>query len=150
VTESGFDAEAFRAFETKGWGGVAASYLDFVTPVTGRLIEPLLDATEIGPGKRVLDIATGPGLVAARAAERGATGAVTVNPVAFVHRLPEAAATWQGILESTVRTAALGVGQPAEVRERLRDTYVRLAREYERDGGLDLPVAALIASGRRQ
>jgi ubiquinone/menaquinone biosynthesis C-methylase UbiE len=40
--------------------------------VTSRLADPLLDAVGAGPGKRVLDIATGPGYVAARAAERGA------------------------------------------------------------------------------
>jgi SAM-dependent methyltransferase len=40
--------------------------------VTSRLADPLLDAVDAAPGKRVLDIATGPGYVAARAAERGA------------------------------------------------------------------------------
>ena len=40
--------------------------------VTSRLADPLLDAVGAGPGKRLLDIATGPGYVAARAADRGA------------------------------------------------------------------------------
>jgi SAM-dependent methyltransferase len=40
--------------------------------VTARVAEPLLDAVSAGTGTRVLDVATGPGYVAARAAERGA------------------------------------------------------------------------------
>ncbi len=40
--------------------------------MTSRLADPLLDAVGAGPGKRVLDIATGPGYVAATAADRGA------------------------------------------------------------------------------
>ena len=40
--------------------------------VTSRLADPLLDAVGAGRGRRTLDVATGPGYVAARAAERGA------------------------------------------------------------------------------
>ncbi len=40
--------------------------------MTSHLADPLLDAVGAGPGKRLLDIATGPGYVAARAADRGA------------------------------------------------------------------------------
>ena len=40
--------------------------------MTSRLADPLLDAVGAGPGKRVLDVATGPGYVATRAADRGA------------------------------------------------------------------------------
>jgi SAM-dependent methyltransferase len=40
--------------------------------VTRRLVEPLLDAARVGAGTRVLDVATGPGYVAAAAAARGA------------------------------------------------------------------------------
>jgi SAM-dependent methyltransferase len=40
--------------------------------VTSRLADPLLDAVGAGPGKRLLDIATGPGYVVARGDDRGA------------------------------------------------------------------------------
>ena len=40
--------------------------------MTSRLADPLLDAVAAEPGVRVLDVATGPGYVAGRAAERGA------------------------------------------------------------------------------
>ena len=41
-------------------------------PGDARVAEPLLEAVGAGTGTRVLDVATGPGYVAARAAERGA------------------------------------------------------------------------------
>jgi SAM-dependent methyltransferase len=70
---SEYDPVAFDAFEAQGWGTKeAAGYDALAGRVTSRLADPLLDAVGAGPGKRVLDIASGPGYVAARAAERGA------------------------------------------------------------------------------
>jgi SAM-dependent methyltransferase len=70
---SEYDPIAFDAFEEVGWGTKEAAHYDALAGrVTSRLADPLLDAVGAGPGKRVLDIATGPGYVAARAAERGA------------------------------------------------------------------------------
>jgi ubiquinone/menaquinone biosynthesis C-methylase UbiE len=67
------DADAFNAFEAAGWEKQASGYEDFFGPITTRLVEPLLDAAEVGAGTRVLDVASGPGYVAAVAAERGAS-----------------------------------------------------------------------------
>jgi SAM-dependent methyltransferase len=67
------DADAFNAFEASGWEQAADGYHRFFGPITSRVVEPLLDAAGVGPATRVLDVATGPGYVAARAAERGAT-----------------------------------------------------------------------------
>jgi SAM-dependent methyltransferase len=73
---SDYDPVAFDEFERAGWGTKeAAGYDALAGRVTSRLADPLLDAVDAGPGKRVLDIATGPGYVAARAAERGAEAA---------------------------------------------------------------------------
>jgi SAM-dependent methyltransferase len=70
---SEYDADAFDAFEEAGWGTKEAAGNDALAGrVTSRLADALLDAVGAGPGTRVLDIATGPGYVAARAAERGA------------------------------------------------------------------------------
>lgn len=68
------DAQAFVRFETAGWrrAGVGDTYHRFFGPITARAVEPLLDAAEVGPTRRVLDVATGPGYVAGRAAARGA------------------------------------------------------------------------------
>jgi SAM-dependent methyltransferase len=67
------DADAFNAFEAAGWETKAAGYDRFFGTITSRLIEPLLDVASVGPGSRVLDVATGPGYVAAAAAQRGAS-----------------------------------------------------------------------------
>jgi SAM-dependent methyltransferase len=50
-----------------------AGYEDFFVPITARLAAPLLDAAGVGPETTVLDVATGPGHIAAAAARRGAT-----------------------------------------------------------------------------
>jgi ubiquinone/menaquinone biosynthesis C-methylase UbiE len=66
-------ADEFGEFEKAGWNkGRAEPYHHGIAAITTRAIDPLLEATGIAAGMRVLDIATGPGYVAARAAERGA------------------------------------------------------------------------------
>jgi ubiquinone/menaquinone biosynthesis C-methylase UbiE len=67
------DADAFRDFEAAGWEEKTAPYHRFFGRITGRAIERLLDAAQVGAGTSVLDIATGPGYVAGRAAGRGAS-----------------------------------------------------------------------------
>jgi SAM-dependent methyltransferase len=65
-------AEQLRVFERKGHDALAESYHDFFSPVTGLAIDPLLRAVHLAPGMRLLDVATGPGTLAAEAASRGA------------------------------------------------------------------------------
>ena len=71
--QGSIDPEAFREFEAAGWEKASDAYHRFFGPITGRLIPPLLDAARVGPGSRVLDVATGPGYVAAQARQRGAS-----------------------------------------------------------------------------
>src|SRR5260370_34663589 len=67
------DADRFNAFEREGWAENSSDAYDRVFgPITGRVIDDLLDVAEVGAHTRVLDVATGPGYVAARAASRGA------------------------------------------------------------------------------
>jgi SAM-dependent methyltransferase len=66
------DAGAFNRFEAAGWERAAGSYDTFFATLTSRLAEPLLDAAGVARGTRLLDVATGPGYVAAAAAARGA------------------------------------------------------------------------------
>jgi SAM-dependent methyltransferase len=65
---------AFRAFELRGWSDehTANEYLDTFGQVTVQAIPALLEAARVGGGTRLLDVATGPGYVAAAAAELGA------------------------------------------------------------------------------
>jgi SAM-dependent methyltransferase len=67
------DPDAFDAFEAAGWQRRADGYDRFFAPITGRLADPLLDAASVTAGTRLLDVATGPGYVAGRAGERGAS-----------------------------------------------------------------------------
>lgn len=66
------DVSEFHEFERAGWERVAGDYHRYFAALTTRFIEPLLDAGGVEPGCHVLDVATGPGYVAAAAAERGA------------------------------------------------------------------------------
>jgi SAM-dependent methyltransferase len=72
MSQSQIDLEAFRNFEKAIHDKLAESYHDAFSAVTNRAIEPLLKAAHIGDGTRLLDVATGPGTLAAKAAERGA------------------------------------------------------------------------------
>lgn len=72
MSQSQFDLEAFRNFERTTHDKLAGSYYDAFSAVTKRAIEPLLKAAHVGKGTRLLDVATGPGTLAAKAAERGA------------------------------------------------------------------------------
>ena len=67
------DADDFDAFEAAGWEEKADAYERMFCDIASRVVDPLLNAAAVGVGTRVLDVATGPGWVAARAAERGAS-----------------------------------------------------------------------------
>jgi len=269
------DPDAFNAFEAGGWEEKAAGYDGFFGRITSQLVEPLLDAASVAAGTRLLDLASGPGYVAAQAAERGASvvgvdvaeamislarrlhpdiefrqadahelpfddasfdavvgncmilhlgrpdrataefvrvlapggtlaltvwdlpdrvrllgvfldavaeaGAtpsedVPVGPdffrfsvdeefdallrehglenravrtIAFSHPVQTPDELWDGFIAGTVRTSALIVRQPEATRRRIRDAFDRLVAGYERDGVLELPVSAKVASGRK-
>jgi SAM-dependent methyltransferase len=66
------EPEAVRAFEHTGWQRAASSYGDSFAHATEPYMAPLLDAAEISQGQRVLDVACGPGHLAATATARGA------------------------------------------------------------------------------
>ena len=66
------DADAFNAFEAAGWEERADAYHRFFGALTARVSEQLLDAAKVDRGRRVLDVASGPGYVAAACAVRGA------------------------------------------------------------------------------
>ena len=72
MNQSQVDLEAFRNFEKTTHDKLAESYHDAFSAVTNRAIEPLLKAAHVTAGTRLLDVATGPGTLAAKAAERGA------------------------------------------------------------------------------
>jgi len=269
------DAVAFNTFEAKGWEGVAGGYDRFWGTVTANACGPLLDAARVGPGTPALDVATGPGYVAAQAAKRGASvigldlaeamvelartlhqgiefvrgdaeelpfldgsfeavvanfmilhvarperaaaeahrvlapgggialsvwdvpararligvlvdavaevgagppahvpegppffrfsdddefrgllsGAgfeeVAVEEISFAHHATSSDQLWDGLTGATVRMAALVGGQDAKTQHRIREAFDRNVAQYTGTEGVDLPVSAKVASGRR-
>ena len=79
MSEQPINADAFRDFERAAHDEIAEGYRQFFTAVTDYAVEPLLDAAAVRVGRRVLDVATGPGLVAFRAAGRGAAAVTGVD-----------------------------------------------------------------------
>ncbi len=68
-------------YERDLWAGRADAYERGFARLTAMAIRPLLDAARVGEGCRVLDLGTGPGIVAAEAARRGArVSAVDADP----------------------------------------------------------------------
>ena len=64
--------DSFSAFEHAGWQSIAGPYQDAFGALTTQCIDQLLDAVRALAGTRLLDVASGPGYVAAAAARRGA------------------------------------------------------------------------------
>jgi ubiquinone/menaquinone biosynthesis C-methylase UbiE len=67
------DSHSFREFEHSGWQGIPQRYHQAFGGLTTQSIEPLLDAAGVKAGTKIVDIASGPGYVAAAAAHRGAS-----------------------------------------------------------------------------
>ncbi len=72
MTDSAFDPDAFRAFEHDGWNRLYEGYHSAWEHLTTQAITPMFDATNVGKGLAILDVASGPGYVSGAAASRGA------------------------------------------------------------------------------
>jgi SAM-dependent methyltransferase len=70
--EPGTSNLSFHDFEQAGWERAAEHYDDAFGSLTAQTIKPLLRAAGVSSGMRVLDVASGPGGVAAVAADWGA------------------------------------------------------------------------------
>jgi ubiquinone/menaquinone biosynthesis C-methylase UbiE len=66
-----FDTQAFHEFEHQGWEDSAQAYSQHLSQLTSATIPSLLDAVDAGTATRLIDLATGPGYVAAAAQKRG-------------------------------------------------------------------------------
>ena len=97
------DAEGFREFERSAHDRIADSYHAFFAPITEHAAEPLLDAVDVRRGMRVLDVASGSGVLAGHAAARGAlvTGVdISSRMVSLASQLNPACAFREGDAES--------------------------------------------------
>ncbi len=70
--QAAIDVNAFKEFERSGWQDAVEGFTRLHLPTTAQAAGPLLDAVAAGPGTRLLDVASGPGELAAAAAARGA------------------------------------------------------------------------------
>jgi SAM-dependent methyltransferase len=66
------DERAFHEFEQRGWRAAAAAYQSVFARLTVQAAPALLDAAGVKKGTRLLDLASGPGDLAAQAHARGA------------------------------------------------------------------------------
>ncbi|MDK1491166.1 methyltransferase domain-containing protein [Sinorhizobium sp. 7-81] len=70
--ESSRDPAAFRKFEHDGWETASRGYDRHFARLTRQTVPALLAAARVAKGMRVLDVCTGPGMLARAAVERGA------------------------------------------------------------------------------
>ncbi len=77
--------DEFSRWERHVWESRAAPYAASMTRLTGGAAPALLDAAGVGAGTAMLDVATGPGVVAALARDRGATVIAVDQSEAMVH-----------------------------------------------------------------
>lgn len=87
------ELDAFAAWERAAWETRAAPYDASLVALTGPCAPHLLDAAAVGAGSRLVDVATGPGVVALAALERGADVVAVDQSAAMValaaQRLPD-------------------------------------------------------------
>jgi len=76
--------------------------------------------------------------------------AVRVEGVSFRHRLRDADALWELGMGSLARASSMIRAQTEAVQGQIRLAVADIARAYASDGGLDVPVAFLVASGARR
>ena len=72
MTHTDEQLEAFASWERQSWETCAASYAASITDLTRGAADALLDAADVTAGTALLDVATGPGVVALAARSRGA------------------------------------------------------------------------------
>lgn len=66
-----FTPEEVAEFENATWSRCVETYVDGFGALVTEAVRPLLDEVGVKDGERILDVGTGPGLVAAAAAKRG-------------------------------------------------------------------------------
>lgn len=84
MTHTDAELDAFGEWERAAWEVRAAPYAAALGDLTRGSVPALLDAAGAGPGRRLLDVGTGPGFVALAAASRGATVVAADQSAAMV------------------------------------------------------------------
>lgn len=163
----------FDAYERELWAGRAAVYERGFAQLTAHTAGALLDAAGVAAGTKVLDVGTGPGVVAAgvpwpddipvppmRAyssldafaallAGAGLAG-VTARLLGWKHRV-DPGEWWEQVYLSGVGSNAVVIGRQQDATvARIKDEFDRLVARYAVDAGqVALPAVAVLGSGQR-
>ena len=145
-------SELVRVLRHDGW--VSLTTWDF--PERMRLFGVFLDAFALAGATAPDDIPVGPPFFRfaddeqfiALLSDNGLTD-VDVSTVAFSYPTDSADQLWEGMLTGTVRTSAFFLGQPEEIRRRVRSTFDRLVLDYRRGENFEWPVSVKLARARK-
>lgn len=74
---------------------------------------------------------------------------ITIREVTWTSRIPDTETWWRGGLQSLVRIAVIILAQPPETQDRVRKIFDRLAERFRNGDAFVVPMAAKIASGRK-
>jgi hypothetical protein len=125
-------------------------------PSRGRLVGVLADAVHQAGAAPPADLPPGPPLFRfadeaefARLLAGAGLEGVEVRTVTYRVHVAGAEQLWEGFLRGAVRIGAMVRGQPEPVRARIREAFDRLVDEHAGDGGVALPVAVKLATGRK-
>lgn len=99
----------YDLLKQRAWAGRAEAYAQTFELLCAHAIDPLLDASHISPGARLLDVGTGTGAVAAAALARGAQ-VTAVDPDPDMRRLAVRAAPGAEVLSGALPALAFDDG----------------------------------------
>lgn len=123
-------------------------------PDRTRLLGVFLDSFAAAGATAPPEIPAGPGFFEFADDEKFANllagcglSGVEVTTVAFDHRIQSGAELWQGMLGGMVRTSAFFLGQPEQIREKIRTAFDKLVLDYRRGESFELPVSVKLGSG---
>jgi hypothetical protein len=166
---SDFDPVAFDQFEEAGWGRQRrrkpsacsppdgrAAYTVWNEPSRSRWIGVVLEAFAATGAPSPPDLSAGPpifGFADEPEFSRLLTDAgltdVEVETIEFPLMLESPDELWTGLVDCTVRTRPLLIGQPPELQREIRTNFDRLIEDYRTDTGFEVPVSVKLASGRK-
>ena len=74
---------------------------------------------------------------------------VSVRTISFSHAESSPDALWRGLLDGTVRTSALVLGQTSDMQRQIRIAFDQIVEQYRVGDRLELPVSVKLASARK-
>jgi SAM-dependent methyltransferase len=143
-------AEAARVLRSGGRAGIAV----WDSPAQTRLIGWILDAIDRAGVRAPDDLPEGPPFFAYAdhealrdLMEQAGLEDATIHRIAFTHQVGSIDDLWDGLVDGTVRTAALLRRQDRTTMARVRREFDALVGPHVEDDGLAVPVSVVIGVG---